>query len=129
MFCYRQRSFNYGLIRVMFWAFPYLLWQAFGNPSGFVVGVIVALVLTTMFTNLLRRERTSPTPVVPPQQLSIDEPHTSSHEEYRPYTSGYQAETVTYHAEEPLYHVEKLQAQYEEMQISYPQEIPPMKQQ
>jgi hypothetical protein len=36
----------------MFWAFPYLLWQAFGDWSGFLVGVIVAVILTWMLNDL-----------------------------------------------------------------------------
>ena len=43
---------NYRIISVMFWAFPYLLWQAFGHWSGFVVGVIVAIMLTVMLNDL-----------------------------------------------------------------------------
>ncbi|MEO7022263.1 MAG: hypothetical protein ABI234_19100, partial [Ktedonobacteraceae bacterium] len=45
---------NYHIISVMFWAFPYLLWQAFGHISGFFVGVLLAVILTTMFNGLFR---------------------------------------------------------------------------
>ena len=44
---------NYRIISVMFWAFPYLIWQAFGHWSGFVVGVIVAVFLTVMLNDLV----------------------------------------------------------------------------
>ena len=43
---------NYRIMSVMFWSFPYLLWQAFGHWSGFLVGVIVAVILTTMLNDL-----------------------------------------------------------------------------
>ncbi len=45
-------SRNYHIIRVMFWSFPYLLWQAFGHWSGFLAGVIVAVMLTAMLDDL-----------------------------------------------------------------------------
>lgn len=47
-------SRNYRIISVMFWSFPYLLWQAFGHWSGFIVGVIVAVILTAMLNGLFR---------------------------------------------------------------------------
>ncbi len=50
MYHYQVR--NFWIIRVMFWSFPYLLWQAFNHWSGFVVGVIIAIVLTTMLNSL-----------------------------------------------------------------------------
>lgn len=50
---YHNHSRNYHIIRVMLWSFPYLLWQAFGHWSGFFVGVIVAVILTTMLDDLL----------------------------------------------------------------------------
>ncbi|WP_201361545.1 hypothetical protein [Dictyobacter formicarum] len=43
---------NYRIISVLFWSFPYLPWQAFGHWSGFIVGVIMAIILTTMLNNL-----------------------------------------------------------------------------
>ena len=45
-------SRNYRIICVMLWSFPYLLWQAFGHWSGFVVGVLVAIILTTLLDDL-----------------------------------------------------------------------------
>lgn len=53
MSCQRHHSFNYRFISGMFWAFPYLLWQAFGNISGFFVGVMLALILTVMFQSFV----------------------------------------------------------------------------
>jgi hypothetical protein len=49
-------SRNYRIIRVMFWSFPYLLWQAFGHWSGFFIGVIVAIILTSMFDDLIWKD-------------------------------------------------------------------------
>ena len=45
-------SRNYRIISVMLWSFPYLLWQVFGHWSGFVVGVLVAIILTTLLDDL-----------------------------------------------------------------------------
>jgi hypothetical protein len=45
-------SRNYRIISVMFWSFPYLLWQAFGHWSGFLIGVIVAIILTALLDDL-----------------------------------------------------------------------------
>ena len=45
-------SRNYWIIHVMLWSFPYLLWQAFGHWSGFLVGLIVSVILTAMFNSL-----------------------------------------------------------------------------
>ncbi|PZW31305.1 hypothetical protein EI42_02402 [Thermosporothrix hazakensis] len=39
-------------IRVAFWAFPYLLWQTLNHWSGFVIGVLLAVILTMMLHNL-----------------------------------------------------------------------------
>lgn len=129
MSCYRHRSVNYRLIGVMFWAFPYLLWQAFGNPGGFVIGVVLALMLTAMLNSLFTREKQHVTSPIVRQVAHEQDLHTPSYEEeYQPYQAGYRAETSIYRAEVPDYHAEPLQAQYEEMQISYPQELPPMEQ-
>ena len=49
---YHHFNRNYRIISVMFWAFPYLLWQAFGHWSGFFIGVIVAIILTAMLNDL-----------------------------------------------------------------------------
>ena len=137
MYCQRHRSINYRFISVMFWAFPYLLWQAFGHISGFFMGVVLAIVLTTMFNSLFRRGSWNSTaasqqslPVIESQSRSqqMAEQH-SQEEAYRPYQSGYQAEIEPYRGEQTPYQGEQFQPQYEEMQVPYPQELPPIEQQ
>lgn len=49
---YRHQYRNYRIIGVMLWSFPYLLWQTFGNISGFFIGVILAVILTQMLNDL-----------------------------------------------------------------------------
>jgi hypothetical protein len=136
MYCQRHRSLNYRFISVMFWAFPYLLWQAFGNISGFFMGVVLAVVLTTMFNSLFRRGNWNSTaasqqslPVIEsrPRDQQMAE-RRFQEEVYRPYESGYQAETEPYRGTQTPYQAEQFQPQYEEMQVSYPQEMPPMEQ-
>lgn len=129
MYCQRHRSLNYRFIGVMFWAFPYLLWQAFGHISGFFVGVALAVILTAMFNNLFRRNNWNATSTATQQQLQKAEPQPQYDEEYRPYQSGYRAEGEQYREEQSMYRAEQLQPQYEEMQISYPQEMPPIENQ
>lgn len=111
-----HHSRNYRIIRVMFWAFPYLLWQAFGHWSGFVVGVIVAVMLTTMFNNLFYAGSAAH------QQAAEPQPRLQEMEEYQ---RGYRAEARPDYAEPDLYPAREPQPQYEEMQVSYP-EMPPV---
>ncbi len=126
-------SRNYRIIRVMFWSFPYLLWQAFGHWSGFLIGVIVAVVLTAMFNGLFRVDNWNIASSAGQQSLQRAKPQPRYQEEYRkevePYQRGYQAEEEPYRAAPQLYQVGDLQPQYEEMQVLYPQEVmPPMEQ-
>jgi len=121
----------------MFWAFPYLLWQAFGHISGFFVGVLLALILTAMFNNLFNRSnwKSTSSSNQQPLQMLESQPHfqetaeqQSQEEAMRPYQSGYQAEVNPYYGEQNPYHAGQFQPQYEEMQVSYPQEMPPIEQ-
>lgn len=118
---------NFRFIGVMFWAFPYLLWQAFGHFSGFFVGLVLAIILTLMLNNLLRQGNWN----MRQQPVRIDEQQRPYQEEYRwdtePYQRGYRAETEPYHGEEQPYQPERHQPQYDEMQVQYP-EMPPMEQ-
>lgn len=128
MYCQRHRSINYRFISVMFWAFPYLLWQVFGNVSGFAVGVVLAAVLTVMFNSLFQRGREMRASV---DQQSVRVPERQSRlqeEVYQPYQSGYQGEMEPYRGEQAPLPMEQLQPQYEEMQVPYPQEMPPLEQ-
>lgn len=135
MYCQRHRSTNYRFISVMFWAFPYLLWQAFGNISGFFAGVVLAVVLTTMFNNLFRRgnwnstanQQSLSTIEARPREQRRAEQRTQE-EVYRPYLSGYQARVEPHRGEQTPYQAEQFQPQYEEMQVSYPEEMPPIEQ-
>ena len=112
----RHRSLHYRIISVMFWAFPYLLWQAFGHWSGFLVGVIVAVVLTAMFNGLFRggdwktastaRRRSLPTAEPQPQR-----------QEMEPYQRGYRAEEEPDCEAAHLNLAGELQSSYEEMQV------------
>jgi hypothetical protein len=123
----RHRSLYYGIIRVMFWAFPYLLWQAFGHWSGFLVGVIVAVVLTAMFNGLFRGGdwKTASTARRRPLQTAEPQPR---RQEMEPYQRGYRAEEEPYRAGAHPYLAGELQSPYEEMQVPYP-DMPPMEQQ
>ena len=123
-------SRNYRIISVMFWSFPYLLWQAFDHWSGFLIGVIVAVILTALLNGLFRVDRWKTASSAGQQSLQTA---TRYQEEYRkevePYQRGYRAEEEPYRAGPQLYHVGNLQPQYEEMQVPYPQEaMPPMEQ-
>ncbi|MDQ2717381.1 MAG: hypothetical protein M3Z08_20985 [Chloroflexota bacterium] len=126
-------SRNYRIISVMFWAFPYLLWQAFGHWSGFLAGVILALILTAMLNGLFRVSNWKTASSTGRQPLQATEPQLRGQEENRkeaePYQRGYQAEDEHYRPGPQLYQAEALQPQYEEMQVPYPQEeMPSMKQ-
>lgn len=128
-----RRSRNYRIISVMFWSFPYLLWQAFGHWSGFIVGLLLASVLTAMFNGLFslgnRRLTLSAEQQgsqQPEQQTrDLDEQYAEQRQE--PYQRGYRAEERPYRAEPQLSRVGGLQPEYEDMQVPYPQEeMPPM---
>ena len=117
-------SRNYYIIRVMFWSFPYLLWQAFGHWSGFLAGVIVAVILTTMLDGLSRTGNWHKASSASQQFLQTAEPH-ARHQEEELYQHGYRAETEPYYAEPDPYQLGESQPQYEEMQVLYPQEEMP----
>lgn len=119
---------NYRIISVMFWAFPYLLWQTFGHWSGFVVGLIIAVVLTAMFNSLINVNVQGAPSTAKRQASQATEPQPQQQEEGA-YQRGYRAEVEPYRAESASYSMGELQPQYEEMQLSYPQEtMPPMEQ-
>jgi|GEM_PF-2733402 len=125
----RHFSRNYRIISIMFWAFPYLLWQAFGNWSGFLVGVIVAVVLTAMFNSLFRTANWNTIPSQKQQSSQETEVQAQSREEAESYRRGYRGEDQPYRAESQADQVETFQTQYEEMQVPYPGEVmPPMEQ-
>lgn len=124
---HRCYSKNYRFISVMFWAFPYLLWQAFGNASGFVVGVILAVVLTSMLNGLFRSGNGNTTVYRVQQPVQAAEPHRNEYQ-MEPYERGYQAQTEPYRGDQQPYQAQEMQPQYEEMQVQYPQEMPPMEQ-
>ena len=127
-----HRSLYYTIIRVMLWAFPYLLWQAFGHWSGFFVGVLVSVILTAMFNSLIHmsnRRNVSSTAHL----SSLQNEEQQSQEEYRKkvesYQRGYQAEEPPYSAKQEVFQTELAQPEYEEMQVSYPQDtLPPIEQ-
>lgn len=124
----RHFSRNYRIISVMFWAFPYLLWQAFGNWSGFVVGVIVPVALTAMFNSLFRTVNWHTAASEKQQSSQEAEAQARSDENVEPYQRGYRGEEMPYHAETQA-DAETLQTRYEEMQVPYPEEVmPPMEQ-
>ena len=118
---------NYRFIGVMFWAFPYLLWQAFGHISGFMVGVILAVILTLMLNNLSRQNNRNmsqqPVRTVEPQRLYPQEYQWDA----EPYQSGYRAESEPYRKIQQPSQTSEQQTPYEEMQVEYP-EMPPMEQ-
>ena len=119
-------SRNYRIIRVMTWSFPYLLWQAFGHWSGFLVGVIVAVMLTAMLDDLFCVDNLDTASSVRRQSLQAAESQ-PRRQEAEAYQRGYRAEAESYRASPHPYQVGKLQPQYEEMQVLYPQEEkPPM---
>lgn len=51
-----HRLTKYRIVGVMLWSFPYLLWQAFGHWSGFLVGLILSIILTFMLRDLFYTE-------------------------------------------------------------------------
>ncbi|HEU0001425.1 MAG TPA: hypothetical protein VFQ36_11025 [Ktedonobacteraceae bacterium] len=118
---------NYRFISVMFWAFPYLLWQTFGHISGFFVGLLLAVILTAMFNNLSRQNNWNRNQ----QPVRTIESQPLHQEEYQwdaePYQRGYRAEPEPYRAEQQPYQTGEQQTQHEEMQVEYP-EMPPMEQ-
>jgi hypothetical protein len=124
---YRHRYRNFRFIGIMFWAFPYLLWQAFGHFSGFFVGLLLAVILTFMLNNLFRTSTWN----MSQQPVRIDEQQLRYQQEYQwglePYQHGYRAETRPDREEQPQ-QISELQPAHEEMQVDYP-EIPPMEQQ
>ncbi len=127
-----HRSLYYTIIRVMLWAFPYLLWQTFGHWSGFFVGVLVSVILTAMFNSLVHMSNRRNAPSVT-QQLPVQKEERQSQEEYRqqvePYERGYQAEERPYSTERQPYQESINRPQYEEVQVSYPEEtLPPIEQ-
>ena len=67
-------SRNYRIISVMFWSFPYLLWQAFGHWSGFFIGVIVAIILTALLDDLFRGDNWNTDYSMRQQSLQTKEP-------------------------------------------------------
>jgi hypothetical protein len=119
-------STNYHIIRVMFWSFPYLLWQAFGHWSGFLVGVIVAVMLTEMLNDLFCVDNWNTASSVRLRSLQMAEPQ-PRRQEAEAYQRCYRAEAEPYRASPHPYQVGELQPQYEEIQVLYPQEeMPPM---
>ena len=125
---HRHHYRNFRFIGVMFWAFPYLLWQSFGHISGFFVGLLLAIILTAMFNNLFRQNNWNTNR----QPVRINEPQRQYQEEYHeeagPYQRGYRAEPEPYRRIEQPSQTSEQQTPYEEMQVEYP-EMPPMEQQ
>jgi hypothetical protein len=124
---------NFRIIRVMFWSFPYLLWQTFGNISGFFVGVLLAVILTQMFNGLFRQGNWNSAPYTCYSPLQKAEPQLQHQEAYRkesePYQDSYRAEMEPHRGEErQLYQARELQPEYEEMLVLYSQKIPPLEQ-
>jgi hypothetical protein len=115
---------NIRLIGVMFWAFPYLLWQTFGHISGLFVGILLAVFLTMMLNNLFRQNNAN----IIQQPVRTAEPQQLYPQEYQwdagPYQHGYQAEPYREIQQQP----EEQQPPYDEIQVQYP-EIPPIEQQ
>ena len=127
---YHHLSRNYRIISVMFWAFPYLLWQAFGHWSGFLVGVLVAVILTTMLNSLFREGSWNTVSSAGRRSFQTAEPE-AQRQEAKVYQRGYRTETEPYRVEPQLYQAEGLPSRYEEeeMEVPYPQEeMPPMEQ-
>jgi hypothetical protein len=117
-------STNYHIIRVMFWSFPYLLWQAFGYWSGFLVGVLVAVMLTHMLNDLFYTDNWNTASSNRRRSLQTAEPQPGRQEAYQ---CGYREEAEPYRTSPHPYQMGELHPQYEEMQVLYPQEeMPPM---
>ncbi len=91
---YRRHYRNFRFIGVMFWAFPYLLWQSFGHFSGFFVGLLLAVILTFMLNNLFRQRNWNMTR----QPVQIDAQQQQYQQEYQweaePYQYGYRAQPM-----------------------------------
>ncbi len=123
-------SRNYRIISIMFWSFPYLLWQAFGHWSGFVVGVLVALILTVLLNSLIQAPNEQRAALADAQAHQFTESPQPAQPEMEAYQRGYRAEAgEIYHMEPQTYLEGALQPQYEEMQVPYPQDVmPPMEQ-
>lgn len=125
----RHFSKSYRIIGIMFWAFPYLLWRVFDNWSGFLVGLIIAVVLTTMFNGLFRTANWHTAASEKQQSSQETERPAQPGEEVEPYQRGYRGEEMPYHAETQADQAEAFQMQYEGMQVPYPEEVmPPMEQ-
>lgn len=120
---------NARIIGVMFWAFPYLLWQAFGHWSGFVVGVMIAVTLTIMLNSILSPGRWRTASPVQRASFQSAEPYTRA-AEGEAYQQGYRAQDQPSGTGSHLYRAEELHPQYEEMLVLYPQEetMPSMRQ-
>lgn len=119
---------NFRFIGIMFWAFPYLLWQAFGHFSGFFVGLLLAVILTMMLNNLFRQSNwnTSQQPV---QIETRPQRYQQAYQwDAEPYQRGYRAEIQPPREEQQPHQMSEQQTPYEEMQVEYP-EMPPMEQQ
>ena len=119
---------NFRFIGIMFWAFPYLLWQAFGHFSGFFVGLLLAVILTMMLNNLFRQSNwnTSQQPV---QIEARPQRYQQAYQwDAEPYQRGYRAEMQPPREEQQPHQMSEQQTPYEEMQVEYP-EMPPMEQQ
>ena len=125
---YRHRYRNFRFIGIMFWAFPYLLWQTFGHISGFFVGLLLAVILTAMLNNLFRQRNWN----MSQQPIRIDEQPQRYQQEQQwdaqPYQYGYRPQTEPRREEQQPHQASELQTPYEEMQVEYP-EMPPMEQQ
>jgi hypothetical protein len=119
-------STNYHIIRLMFWSFPYLLWQAFGHWSGFLVGVLMAVMLTAMLNDLFCIDSLDTASSFRRRSLQTIE-HQPRCQEAETYQCGCQAEAEPYRASTHPYQVREFQHQYEEIQMLYPQEEMPPK--
>lgn len=95
---------NFRIISVMFWSFPYLLWQTFGSISGFFVGVLLAVILTQMFNDLFRQGNWNTAPYTCYSPLQKAEPQLRHQEAYRkesePYQDSYRAEMEPHRGDE-----------------------------
>ena len=123
---YRHRYRNFRFIGIMFWAFPYLLYQAFGHFSGFFVGLLLAVILTLMLNNLFRQSNWN----MSRQPVQINEQPQRYQQQYlwdaEPYQRGYRAQPMPTR-EEQQPHQTNEPTPYEERQVDYP-EMPPMEQ-
>ena len=113
MMCHHL-STNYHVIRVMFWSFPYLLWQAFGHWSGFLVGVLVAVMLTAMLDDLFCVDSLDTASSFRRRSLQAAELQ-PRRQEAETYQCGCQVEAEPYRASRHPYQVGEFQHQDEEM--------------